>query len=382
MVLLKIKNGDDLRRVDLEPATYKDLKATLQRLFQVAVDDRNAFTLTYQDDEGDNIGISSDIELAEALHFLTPAQPRPFLRLNLRMNTPAVPVAAPASSPSPSPAARPTPRPTPTPRPSPTPTATPTFSQQQLPFRHPLAALLKDNNLGNLFNMFAAQGSHCPKQQQRQPCTPTPSPTPTHTPIPPCCIPLNELGLDASAVKGIASELLANPEIQGLAQAFGVALPSDSEVGDLVSMFFPQPPSNNSTTTTTTTTTTTNTSKPEAKAQEQQPTETKPVEKPSIPTETPSTPVSAHQQPSAATVSADPDEAMVRNFWGADYDQYDDNDNDNDDDCLRAAAEARLQKKLATMSALGFGNEPANRAALQQAHGNVERAINVLLETM
>eukprot|EP01087_Luapelamoeba_hula_P015357 TRINITY_DN4581_c0_g1_i1.p1 TRINITY_DN4581_c0_g1~~TRINITY_DN4581_c0_g1_i1.p1 ORF type:complete len:357 (-),score=88.73 TRINITY_DN4581_c0_g1_i1:143-1213(-) len=356
MVLLKIKNGDDLRRVALEPVTYKDLKATIQRLFQVAVDDNKAFSLTYQDDEGDNIGISSDIELAEALHFLTPAQPRPFLRLTLRVNTHV---------------------PTPVPVATPTPVAAPTPGPHQQPsFCHPLEALLKDNNLGNLFNMaFAAQG--CPRQQQgtRQPSaptppptaapTPTPTPTPTHAPIPPCCFKLKDLGLDASAVRGIASELLANPEIKGLAQAFGVALPSDSEVSNLVSMLFPQPPTPpstssdtapaTSTSTSTTTTTTTSTT----------------------PTTTTHT-----SEPSAV---ADPDAEMVRNFWGADYDQYDDIDNndiDIDKDAQQRAAEARLQEKLATMAALGFGSESANRAALQQAHGNVERAINVLLEHM
>jgi hypothetical protein len=66
---LKVQFGEQLRRVSInaDNATYEEVYKLIKTLFKPALSGV-LFSLSYRDDEGDNVVISSDIELKEAFN--------------------------------------------------------------------------------------------------------------------------------------------------------------------------------------------------------------------------------------------------------------------------------------------------------------------------
>lgn len=94
-MLIKVKYENDVRRIEVEgnPPTMKDLRITVRKLFGLA---DQPFVLKYVDDEQDEISLTNEKELAEALNFLVSSgQSRSFLRLTVHKvaKTPAAPAA-------------------------------------------------------------------------------------------------------------------------------------------------------------------------------------------------------------------------------------------------------------------------------------------------
>lgn len=64
MPVLKVKFGEDTRRLNLERTpNYVELVSLLRNLFNL-----NNFLIKYEDDDGDKVTITSDLELKEALN--------------------------------------------------------------------------------------------------------------------------------------------------------------------------------------------------------------------------------------------------------------------------------------------------------------------------
>jgi uncharacterized lipoprotein len=64
MPVLKVKYGEDTRRLTLERTpNYSELFGLLQKLFNL-----NNFAIKYEDDDGDKVTITSDMELNEAVN--------------------------------------------------------------------------------------------------------------------------------------------------------------------------------------------------------------------------------------------------------------------------------------------------------------------------
>jgi len=66
MVSLKIRFGDDIRRISVEKLSFRELLALLRKIFDVGLEDD--IIVRYIDDEGDKVTLSSDIEFKEALN--------------------------------------------------------------------------------------------------------------------------------------------------------------------------------------------------------------------------------------------------------------------------------------------------------------------------
>lgn len=88
-ILLKIKLGEDLRRITLdEKPSYEALVALLRSLFSEDLAS-NTFAVKYVDDENDLITISHDREVSEAWEFaLNAGSSRPLLRLVIENKSP------------------------------------------------------------------------------------------------------------------------------------------------------------------------------------------------------------------------------------------------------------------------------------------------------
>lgn len=70
MPVLKVKYGEDTRRLNLERTpNYVELVSLLQNLFQL-----NNFAIKYEDDDGDKVTITSDLELKEAINVANKSQ--------------------------------------------------------------------------------------------------------------------------------------------------------------------------------------------------------------------------------------------------------------------------------------------------------------------
>lgn len=73
---LKLQLGNELRKISKAPGTIKELRSLISTLFS-----RDNFQITYQDEEGDFISISTDCELK---NLLDKNRNKPSLKLNLK----------------------------------------------------------------------------------------------------------------------------------------------------------------------------------------------------------------------------------------------------------------------------------------------------------
>ena len=81
MLVIKVKYGEDTRRVTISQIPqYSELVALLQKLFEF-----NDYIIKYEDTDGDQVTISSDMELTEAINLATNSQGN-MLRLFLSSN--------------------------------------------------------------------------------------------------------------------------------------------------------------------------------------------------------------------------------------------------------------------------------------------------------
>eukprot|EP01087_Luapelamoeba_hula_P001894 TRINITY_DN11697_c0_g1_i1.p1 TRINITY_DN11697_c0_g1~~TRINITY_DN11697_c0_g1_i1.p1 ORF type:complete len:291 (+),score=53.50 TRINITY_DN11697_c0_g1_i1:232-1104(+) len=290
MVLIKIVHitADDVAthyvNLDDQHMTFAHLQAAVRDLFRVGPQ----FSLSYCDDEGDDIKVETDVELKESVHFVTPSEPRPYLLMHLSDSG------------------------TSTSTPTTTTTSTPIHfapaSTSQSPDEQLHTTQTPTNKATDfpLAELFGPGGLATQFLHQHIPVTTTTTTTST-TSSPSNFSPPSS----GDPLRDIAQSWLAKPEIRNLASSFGIQLPSESwEIDSLLTAFLPpcQTTSNGS-----------------------------------------------DQHPSGRSNDIERNGPEKSNTDSEDW------------------------SKLEQMLAMGFLSEAANRVALQQAQGNLEHAISLLV---
>lgn len=220
VLVIKAKLGDDVRRVEIEESDFKTLKRTLRRLFALGPEVTD-FVIKYLDDEGDAVSLTCDKELQEALHFVVPANPRPFLRLTITpvvATTTPTPVSAAESAASPAPSSAPAPAPQPSGRCPYAAQRRQQRRQQQQQQQQQSAAAQFPNLPFHLLRGVPLAG-FAPQQPQQQQAQQQPT---------------------ANPINDVVAGLMAQPELRQLAESFGFkadAIPT--QVDQLLRAFLP-----------------------------------------------------------------------------------------------------------------------------------------------